>query len=264
LKLITRTITSDREFTGACLTVSEQFRAAHRLPISVNGLSDGAEDAFLAELLRYGSEKHPAPRLVFVTEEGEARALTDRLSAEGLEAFYYPARDFVFLNIAASHDTERERLSVLCRVLSGENVTVVSTPYAALQRTLPPALLSACALSLAVGDEASPLIICDRLTAMGFARTEAVEGVGQFARRGDILDVFPPDAPLPVRVEFFGDEVDRMSYFDPITQRSEESCPRLSLFPAKEALVSSEAREEMRGAHDSLAKKAKKPRRLPR
>ncbi len=257
MKLITRTITTDREFLGVCKTLDEQMRASKPLPISVNGLSDGASDAFLTELTRYAGEHHPAPRLLFATEEKEAARLAALLAAEGLPALYFPARDYVFLNIAASHDTERERLSVLCRVLSGESVTVVTTPYAALQRTVPPACLSGHSLSLTVGDEASPLALCDRLTAMGFARTEAVEGVGQFARRGDILDVFPPDAPLPVRVEFFGDEVDRMSYFDPITQRSEEGCPRLSLFPAKEALVSPEAREEMRRAHDALAKRAK-------
>ncbi|MBO7170780.1 MAG: transcription-repair coupling factor [Clostridia bacterium] len=255
MKLITRTITADREFLGVCRALDEQLSAEKPLPISVSGLSDGASDAFLTELLRYASEKHPAPRLLFVTDEGAATRLAATLSAEGLNALYYPPRDFVFLNIASSHDTERERLSVLCRILSGEDVTVVTTPYAALQRTLPPETLSARALSLTVGDEVSPLTLSEKLTAMGFARTEAVEGVGQYARRGDILDVFPPDAPLPVRVEFFGDEVDRMSYFDPLTQRSEEVCPRLSLLPAKENTVSSTQREAMRLAHDDLSKK---------
>ena len=257
MKLITRTITTDREFSGVCMTLSEQLTAAKPLPISVSGLSDGASDAFLTELLRFADEKKRAPRLLFATDEKEASRVAALLASEGLPAFYYPARDFVFLNIAASHDTERERLSVLCRVLSGESVTVVTTPYAALQRTIPPDCLRAHALSLTVGDEVSPLALCDRLTAMGFARAEAVEGVGQFARRGDILDLFPPDAPLPIRVEFFGDEVDRMSYFDPLTQRSEEACERLSLFPAKESLVSSAAREAMREAHEALAKRAK-------
>ena len=259
MKLITRTITADREFSGVCLTLSEQLKAAKPLPISVSGLTDGASDAFLTELLRFAEEERRSPRLLFATDEREASRLAAMLSAEGLPALYYPPRDFVLLNIAASHDTERERLSVLCRVLSGESVTVVTTPYAALQRTLPPSRLSEHAFSLRVGDEASPLTLAERLTAMGFARTEAVEGTGQFARRGDILDLFPSDTPFPIRIEFFGDEIDRMSYFDPLTQRSEDVCEMLSLLPAKESLVSAEAREEMRRAHEALAKHAKEP-----
>ncbi len=257
MKLITRTITADREFTGACLTVTEQFKAAKPLPISINGLSEGASEAFLTELLRYGEEKHPTPRLLLVAEETEARELTATLTAEGINAVFYPARDFVFLNIAASHDTERERLSVLCRVLGKENVTVVTTPYAALQRTVPTETLAENALTLRIGTEISPISLAGKLLAMGFAECEPVESVGQFARRGDIFDVYPPDSALPVRIEFFGDEIDRMSYFDPLTQRSEDACSALTLFPAKESLVSGEAREAIRDAHEALFKKAK-------
>ena len=156
MKLITRTITADREFLGVCRALDEQLSAEKPLPLSVSGLSDGASDAFLTELLRYASEKHPSPRLLFVSDEGAAVRTASLLAAEGLNALHYPARDFVFLNIASSHDTERERLSVLCRVLAEEDLTVVTTPYAALQRTLPPETLSSRALSLSVGDEVSP------------------------------------------------------------------------------------------------------------
>ncbi len=256
MRLITSLITEDREFYQASLALSEQFRANKPLPLSVNGLADGARDAFLAEILRYAAAEHPAPSLLLVSEESEARALTASLTADGITALYYPARDFLFLNISSSHDTERERLSVLCRVLSGEAVTVVTTPYAALELTMPPETLSSLALRLAVGDEISPDALSERLVTLGFARVELVDGVGQFARRGGIFDFYPASAPAPVRLEFFGDEIDRMGYFDPITQRMESDCPAVELSPAREVLADSRARADILAAHEALVKKA--------
>ena len=118
MRFVTRAITADREFKQAMLTLGEQFRATVPLPLSASGLSDGAKEAFLVETLREAREKLCVPRIVFAKDESEGRAQAALLTAEGEEALYYPARDFVFLNITSSHDTERERLSVLCRLLS--------------------------------------------------------------------------------------------------------------------------------------------------
>ena len=141
MKRITRTIRWDKEFRAAMLALDEQTGAAKPLPISVSGLSDGARDAFLAECL--GRADAQGAQAVFVHDEAEAVAVTAMLQREGIAALRFPQRDFVFLNISSSHDTERERLSVLCRLLTGERVTVVTTPYAALQRTIPPLLSTA-------------------------------------------------------------------------------------------------------------------------
>ncbi len=256
MKLITRTITADREFLGVCRALDEQLSAEKPLPISVSGLSDGASDAFLTELLRYAAEKYPTPRLLFVTDEGAAARTASFLSAEGLNALYYPAKDFVFLNIVSSHDTERERLSVLCRLLAGESVTVVTTPYAALQRTIPPAKLGENALSLRVGDEISPAQLAERLVRMGFTPVSLVEGVGQFAHRGGIFDLYAAGEDAPVRLEFFGDEVDRLAYFDPISQRVTQTAPEISLVPARESLWDESSRQAMCVAHKALLSRA--------
>ncbi len=256
MKLITSLLSEDREFYQATIALSEQFRANKPLPLSVNGLADGAKEAFVAELLRYASEKHPSPSLLLVSEEGAARTLAASLSAQGLTALFYPSRDFLFLNISSSHDTERERLSVLCRVLAGENITVVTTPFAALELTMPPERLRALSLRLAVGDEISPSLLAERLVDLGFARVEMVDGVGQFARRGGIFDFYPASSPAPIRLEFFGDEIDRMGYFDAITQRMTGECPLVELVPAKEVLVDSSSRADILFAHEELIKKA--------
>ena len=256
MRLVTSAITADREFKQAMLTLAEQMRAETPLPLSANGLSDGALEAFIIETLDELARTSEARRLVLVKEESEGRALASLLCARGHEALYLPARDFVFMNVTSSHDTERERLSVLCRLLSGDAVTVVTTPFAALTRTVPPSVLAENAAILRVGDEIAPATLAERLLRMGFAPVAQVEGVGQFARRGGILDLYPAGAEAPVRLEFFGDEIDRMEHFDPISQRVTEPAEALSLFPARECLYDAEGRARMREAHKALIAKA--------
>ena len=256
MRFITRAITKDREFKQAMLSLGEQYRANVPLPISASGLSDGAKEAFLCEALRAAETFSGAPRLVLAKDENEGRALTAFLAEEGVSAAYFPPRDFVLLNITSSHDTERERLSVLCRLLRGESFTVVTTPYAALARTLPKEILAENAISLCVGDEISPEVLAEKLVRMGFARTELVEGVGQFARRGGIFDLFVAGEASPMRLEFFGDEIDRMEYFDPISQRVSAPAEALSLFPARESLWDKEKRAEIEKAHRELLARA--------
>ena len=256
MRFITRAITQDREFKQAMLTLGEQYAARVPLPINVSGLSDGAQEAFLVEAIRFASERSPRPRLLFAKDETEGRALTSFLVSEGEAAYYFPSRDFVFLNITASHDTERERLSVLCRLLAGENVTVVTTPYAALQRTVPKTVLAENSLSLGLGDEISPTVLAERLLRMGFTPVSLVDGVGQFAHRGGIFDLFVAGESYPIRLEFFGDEIDRLAYFDPISQRVIESASRVSLTPARETLWDAEGRAQMLSAHKTLLSRA--------
>ena len=78
--------------------------------------------------------------------------------------------------------------------------------------------------------------LAETLTAAGYSRCDQVEGVGQFALRGGILDVYSPGMEQPVRAEFFGDELDAMGLFDPATQRRTENVERAVLLPAAEAL----------------------------
>ena len=81
----------------------------------------------------------------------------------------------------------------------------------------------------------------------GYAPVLEVAGRGEFARRGGIVDVFPPSAPLPIRIEFFGDEVDSLRAFDPTDQRSVEPVAALTLLPATEFLLPPGGAEEIKG-----------------
>ena len=256
MRLVSSAITADREFYQASLALKEQLAAEKPLPLSVSGLSDGAREAFLTEIIRVANETGARPSLLLTADDAEARALAAALSEDGVDAVYYPPRDLVLLNISASHDTERERLSVLYRLMRGDGVTVVTTPYAALSLTVPRGVLEERALSLSLGDEISPDDLSSRLVAMGYARVDMVDGVGQFARRGGIFDIFSASLSSPVRLEFFGDEIDRMGCFDPISQRVGESCESIVLLPAREVVPDASARARIETAHTALLKNA--------
>lgn len=119
---------------------------------------------------------------------------------------------------------------------SGAVPAVVVTIDALMTRTLPPQRLAALSVTLRPGDRVELGALTERLVQAGYSRCEQVEGVGQFAIRGGILDVFSPLMEQPVRCEFFDDEVDSLGAFDPGTQRRTENVSVALLLPAAEVL----------------------------
>ncbi len=257
MQKLTALIREDKEYRSFLDTLRETFRATEKFyPIAVNGLSGGAEVAFIAESIKEAKKISGAPSIIFVSGDAERASLVESLADLGLNVLGYKRRDRVFHNIRASHDIERERLSVLSAVSAGSCDAVVTTPSAALAFTIPEELLLTLTETIKPGDIISPEELSERLVTLGFSRSDAVDGRGQFSRRGGILDFFGDDEH-PVRIEFFGDEVDRLVYFDPLTQRSLGNCPEVKLLPAQEILVSSEARARMAECAKALRKAAK-------
>ena len=260
---IASAIRLDREFAHLLSVLSEQMTGAKALPIASNGLSGGALDAAAIEILRECKEKHGAPMLVLAENEKECRRLSSLFSDAGFAARTYPYRDFIMYPVTASHEHDRERLSVLHGLCTGALDCVVAMPSASLQYTLPRERLENSVLSLKAGEEYPLDEICRRLIALGYASADAVEGAGQFSRRGGILDLFVAGTNRPVRMEFFGDEIDRMGYFDPLTQRIDEACESLLLLPALEVSPDEEGRARVRSAIEKLIAKCQKSENLP-
>ena len=113
---------------------------------------------------------------------------------------------------------------------------VVATADGLMARTLPPETLRSLAITLEVGGQAELGALAEQLLSAGYTRCEQVEGVGQFALRGGILDVFSPLMDQPVRCEFFDDEIDSMGAFDPGTQRRTRNVSSARILPAAEVL----------------------------
>ena len=178
------------------------------------------------------------PAVFLCADEREARQLAgDLQNLTGQEPVMLLAREWQFRpNAVASREWERSRLAALYRMASGAVPAVVATIDALMTRTLPPQRLAALSVTLRPGDRVELGALTDRLVQAGYSRCEQVEGVGQFAIRGGILDVFSPLMEQPVRCEFFDDEVDSLGAFDPGTQRRTENVSAALLLPAAEVL----------------------------
>jgi len=114
---------------------------------------------------------------------------------------------------------------------------MVAPVSAALQRTLPPQALAAAAVDVAVGAEVSRAAVAERLVTAGYHVVGQVAERGEASVRGGILDVYPPHYGQPLRLEFFGDEVESIRAFDPDTQRSTERFERATILPAREGVA---------------------------
>ena len=203
-------------------------------PVAFSGLSAVHRAHFAAGL----HQELGRPVVVVCADEGEAQRMEQDLAAlAGEKVTMLSAREFTFHNAAVvSRQYEHRRLSVLRALAAGECPLLVCTVEAILQRTIPKTLLTQAAQVLRMGERHDLNEVADTLAAAGYTRCQQVEGVGQFALRGGILDFFSPAHQKPVRVEFFGDEIDAMGLFDPDTQRRIENISQAELLPAAEVL----------------------------
>jgi len=202
----------------------------------VSGM-DAIHKAHLSAALRKSTERFV---VVVVAEEVEAGRFRSDISAMlGVDAFGLPAREFTFYNAdIVSRELEHERLRALFAMLNDTPNVLVTTPDGLMQRTLPPDALRASTLTLEVGQNISIPKISEFLVNCGYVRSDLVEGVGQFAVRGGILDFFSPIENYPVRVEFFGDEIDSIGTFDPDSQRRVDNISSATILPASETQIS--------------------------
>ncbi|MBR4457889.1 MAG: transcription-repair coupling factor [Clostridia bacterium] len=153
---------------------------------------------------------------------------------------------------ASGQESAWRRLDTLARIARSD-VGLLCTSADALQQQMgDPSLFRAGQTEIRVGDTLSPDELLNRLIRLGYERVDLVEGKGQCARRGDLLDVYPPDASHAWRIEYFGDEVDGIRSFDAISQRSLENSLSALISPACEALLDEKecgrAAERMRAA----------------
>ena len=178
------------------------------------------------------------PMVFLCADEREARQLAgDLQSLTGEMPVTLLAREWQFRpNAVSSREWERSRLAALHQMAAGNAPVVVATVDALLARTMPPHRLAELSMTLETGGRADLKELTDRLLQAGYSRCDQVEGVGQFALRGGILDVFSPLMEQPVRCEFFDDEIDSLGRFDPGTQRRTENVSSALLLPAAELL----------------------------
>ena len=205
---------------------------ACRKPAAVTGIGQINRSHMIAGLRQDTS----APLVVICQDEMAARKLQEELKAFlGETAPILPSRELTLYDTAVvSRAWEQKRLRQLFDLQNGTTSLQILTWESLSQRTMPPAVLSSAVFALEVGKEYQMEALIQRLTYAGYSRCGMVEGPGQFAVRGGILDVFSPAADRPFRAEFFGDELDTMGYFDPDTQRRIENTDSVVILPVGE------------------------------
>ena len=176
--------------------------------------------------------------VIFVTEtDAEAVTSAADLQELGVSAAPYTSRDFVFLNVEGiSHEIELTRLGVLGQLVDGRLGVVCCSLEAFCQYTIPQDAYTALSLTIEDGGKLDLAALSSSLVAAGYTRGDRVDGRGQFAVRGGIVDIFPPSEDNPVRVELFGDDIDGISAFDPESQRRIGKLPRVTLTPVREVV----------------------------
>ncbi|MGM9662716.1 MAG: transcription-repair coupling factor [Oscillospiraceae bacterium] len=231
--------------------VAELARAveAGRCPAAMTGLGP-VHRAHVTAAVAARTER---PACVIVSDEGEARRMAEDLRTfQGKEPLLLPGRELRFRG-AASRDWEQRRMAALYRLATEENLTVVATVESLLYRTIPREVLLQTAAELRLGGRYDLEALAEKLVRAGYVRTQQVEGPGQFALRGGILDVFSPLMEQPVRCEFFGDEVDSMGLFDTGTQRRVKNVKYALVLAAEEVLA-----DFAEGGREGLAAKLEK------
>ena len=176
------------------------------------------------------------PVVIICQDDIAARRMQEELHAFlGETAPILPSRELTLYDSAVvSRAWEQKRLRQLYDLSLGKVPLQILTWESLSQRTISRTALQAAAFTLEVGGEYVPEHIVSRLLGAGYTRCGMVEGPGQFALRGGILDIFSPAADQPFRCEFFGDELDTMGYFDPATQRRTENVDVVVVLPVGE------------------------------
>ena len=199
---------------------------------AVTGIGQINRSHMIAGLYRHAGR----PITVICQDDMAARRLQEELKAFLAEEFpVLPSRELTLYDTAVvSRAWEQKRMRQLYQLSHGQTQLQILPWEALSQRTIPASTLHNSAFTLNVGGSYDLDTLLSRLTEAGYSRCPMVEGPGQFAVRGGIVDIFSPAADRPVRFEFFGDELDTMGYFDPDTQRRTENIDTLLILPVGE------------------------------
>ena len=169
-------------------------------------------------------------------------------------AFFYPSWEILPFESQSPHpDIIAARIDILHKLAHGHHNIIVTTSSAIMQRVIPKGVLISSVQRFEVGMEVNRDEILQRLLQIGYSRTGLVEEKGEMRVAGGILDIFPPSYSAPVRIEFFGDEIESIRTFDSATQRSKEDLKEAVILPAKEIIFSKNVNEM---ALDKLRKRA--------
>lgn len=211
--------------------------------VFASGLSGSNKAHVLYSLLQDLGQK--SCLVITPNEESAAHLFRDLSFFCDDRVFLFPEREYIFYDLdTASNEVQAQRLSVLERLCRGDGI-VIATAASAAKPVLPKSMFLEYTVEIAEGDMVDFDVLTDKLTLAGYSRAETVEGRGQFAVRGGLMDIYPLTADQPYRIELFGDEVDTIRSFDPFSQLSIDRISRITVPPAHEIIYTREKAEEV-------------------
>ncbi|NLD83245.1 MAG: hypothetical protein GX637_03695, partial [Clostridiales bacterium] len=231
------------EFLMASPSFREAFDAQARGVSALYEMAEG-QRPFYAALLTEAA--HRPVLYVAPSEQAAMRAAEDCAQWLGGGAALLPSPEINFTRGTASRENAFRRLSVLQMAGMGKIRVLCVSAEGLLTRMLPPAEYRRRAVTLNGDSRMEPEELIARLVNMGYERVDMVEGRGQCALRGAIVDAFSPAEGEATRVEFFDNEIDSLRTFDPISQRSRDRLQEVSFYPAVEWLMPAEEAPRMR------------------
>lgn len=203
----------------------------------------GAADAQKAHLINSICEKTGKRAFVITHNDIQARRLCEDLSFfSDNECVYIPPKEVILYEVEASnHEAENKRAAALGALAGGANA--VLSVESLLHFVVPKNQFDTLCMSFTYGGVTDSAVLAEKLSAMGYIRVDVVNLPGQFAIRGGIVDIYSPDAQVPVRMELFGDDIDSLRSFDCETQISIEKIDEAKILPvnvesARETILS--------------------------
>jgi transcription-repair coupling factor (superfamily II helicase) len=250
-----REIFADLEHTTAFERVRRHLSLGSGRRI-VSGLTATARSLYLPLMARAAAR----PVIVVVSDNKAAEALEPMVRAaceltgavDPERVIRLPAYDVLpFENLSPHPDVQEQRAAALFKLATGGASIVITSVEAVAMRLFDRDYYASLAVTLKRGEEIDVEVLTAHLASVGYTQMDLVEMPGQFTRRGGILDVYSPEADRPVRIEFFGDEIDTIRKFDPETQRSQSGLDEAQLLPLTETPVTERL---LAGVHARLSK----------
>ena len=214
----------------------EKIQHAEGLP-ALTGVTEAARPFVIASL----AQTLKQPLLIVVNDEAVASQTVEALKvyvSGPSDVFYLPDRDALpYERLMSDALTTQHRMQALIAMVERERTPIVVCSARVLtQPVIPPQELAAALFRVQPGQEVDLTMMLEHLYNLGYEPVVEVEEPGQFSHRGGIIDLFPPMLPRPIRIEFFGDEIESLRTFDQETQRSLNPIEFCIIAPAREAL----------------------------
>jgi len=191
----------------------------------------------------------PGPVVIVSGRPEDARHLADQVrvwSTDADQVLYFQAPDAIFYDrMPWDRETIHARVNVLSLLTAlrgqesteaGRGLVIATSVWALMTKSVSPLAFRRAMRTLQTGDVIPPHQLLEQCVRAGYEPVAVVEEPGTFSRRGSLIDIYPPNRDKPLRLDFFGDELDSIRTFDPAAQRSEDRLQTVTLAPAHEAL----------------------------